>query len=86
MDKRLDRLESKVDKLIDQQSEQNETLTRLTVSVETHEKRSTALEAIVLPLKAERDMVAGALRLIGLLAVIAGAGAALVEIIEFLMK
>ncbi len=86
MEKRLERLESKIDQLLDKHSESNETLARLTVSVETHEKRSTNLEAIVLPLKSERDMIVGGLKLIGLIATLAGIAAGVVKVIEFISK
>jgi hypothetical protein len=43
-DERLDRIEGKLDKLVDQAGVTNVTLARLTDSVEIHEKRSDALE------------------------------------------
>lgn len=44
MERRLEKLEEKIDKLIDHQGDLNRLLERLTITVETHERRSTTLE------------------------------------------
>ncbi len=74
--KRIDRIEEKLDSI-------DKTLAVNTESLQAHMKRSDAIESIVLPLKAERDMVAGALKFIGLVTTISGAGMAVIEIIKF---
>ena len=43
----INRVLDKLDRLTEKQEEMNETLVRLTVTVEEHEKRSTNLEKIV---------------------------------------
>lgn len=86
MDKRIERLESKIDQVLDKQSEHNSTLTRLTVSVETHEKRSTNLEDIVLPMKKKFDMAEGAMQLVGTIASSVGVIYGVIKIIEFIRK
>jgi hypothetical protein len=86
MDKRLDRLEIKIDKIIEQQVSHNITLQVNTKSLQDHMKRSDALEAIVLPMKKKWDMAEGAMKLIGMAATAIGLIAGIVKIIDFFTK
>lgn len=65
------RVESKIDKMSDRQNDQAVTLERLTVSVEDHVKRTNLLEADIKPIKRHVAMVEGALKLLGILGVLA---------------
>ncbi len=47
MQEQLDYIVQKLDKMDDKQDQMNETLVRNTLTVELHEKRSTALEGMV---------------------------------------
>jgi hypothetical protein len=86
MDKRLDRLEIKIDKIIEQQSDHTSILAVNTKSLQDHMKRSDALEAIVLPMKKKWDMAEGAMKLIGIAATAIGIIAGIVKIIDFFSK
>lgn len=84
--KRLDRIEAKTDKIIDNQSDHNATLARLTTTVEIHESRSTKLEAIVLPMKSKWDMAEGAMKLVGGIATLVGVIAGIIKVLDFIHK
>ncbi len=70
MDKRLDKIEEKVDKILDQQSTMNATLVSQHVSISEHIRRTNLLEAEVKPIKRHVDMVNGALKLLGVMLVV----------------
>lgn len=72
--------DEKLDKIAEHISEINITLAAQKVTLDEHVRRSTALEAIVIPLQGEANMIKGALALIGILATIAGIAVALVSI------
>jgi hypothetical protein len=80
----------KLDKLAEIGIKQEVNLARLTVTVEEHTKRSNLLEeaqkdlhAEIEPIKKHVAMVSGALKLIGLLGVIATIVMAIVETLQF---
>ena len=61
----------KLDRIIEVQGHQAETLARLTVSVEDHVRRTTLLEESIKPVQKHISMVEGAMKFVGLLALIA---------------
>lgn len=75
--KRLDRIETKIDDVSEHLSEINTTLGAQHVSIKEHIRRCNLLEEELKPIKAKVNMVEGALKLITL----AAALAAIVEVI-----
>ena len=65
------KIQDKLDKIIDVQSNQAKTLERLTVTVEDHVRRTSILEEDVRPIKKHVAMVEGALKLIAMLGMLA---------------
>jgi hypothetical protein len=78
----LKRLEDKIDKIADTQTNQAVTLGRLTVSVEEHVRRSDQFEDALKPVQKHVYMINGALKLVGLLAMIAAIAEAIKEFIK----
>jgi len=70
-DKRLERIEVKVDKITEHIGSIDVTLAAQHESLKQHIERTNKLEEIVVPIKKHVDMVKGALALITLLATIA---------------
>lgn len=58
------RLEAKLDKVIESQNGMNTILTKQSVVLEEHVKRTNLLEAEIKPIKQQSDMIKGALKLI----------------------
>lgn len=81
-DQRLERIENKLDKFGDHLAAIDVTLAAQHVSLETHIKRTELLEQEVKPIQKHVDMVNGALKLIGILAMIA----AIIEAVYLLVK
>lgn len=81
-DKRLERIEAKVDDVSDHLSSIDTTLAAQHVSLREHMRRTALLEKELAPIKNHVLMVKGALKLVGVLA----AGAALAESLHMLMK
>jgi len=75
------RLEDKVDKIADSISEINVTLAKQSVILEEHVRRSTNLENRLEPIEKHVHMVSGAMKLAGLLAILAGIVEALVKLL-----
>lgn len=67
-EKRLDRIEDKIDKVLEKASNTDVTLAKQSVILEEHVRRTEALEAIVMPIKTKVDVATLALK------VIAGSG------------
>lgn len=65
------KIEAKLDKVLEQQSDMNITLAKQSVILEEHVKRSTMLEDLVTPLKTDMDRAKGGIALVGLLALLA---------------
>lgn len=65
-DKRLERIESKIDTLTDKLAETNVILGKQHVSLDYHIKRTDLLEKIVLPIKTHVARVDGAIKLIAI--------------------
>jgi len=81
-DKRIERIELKVDGLSDKLSETNIILAKQHESLRLHMKRSDMLEESMKPLQRHVSMVDGALKLVGLLAALT----AILEAIHLLLK
>ena len=64
-------VDQKLDKIVDTLGQQAVTLERLTVTVEDHVRRTNILEADMAPIKRHVWMVNGALKLIGLMGLLA---------------
>jgi len=71
-DKRLERIETKVDKISDHLGSIDVTLSAQHESLKDHIRRTEVLEATILPIKKHVDMVKGAMALITLLGVLLG--------------
>jgi hypothetical protein len=72
-DKRLERIEGKIDDVSEHLSEIDVTLASQHVVLTEHIKRTRMLEEAVAPIKRHVDMVKGAIALVGLLATVAAA-------------
>lgn len=70
--KRLERVEDKLDKVVDSISNINITLAKQAVVLEEHVKRSTMLEGIVTPIKKRMDIGEAIFKLIMLLISLGG--------------
>ncbi len=70
--KRLERVEDKLDKVVDSISNINVTLAKQSVILEEHVKRSTMLEDQMKPIKKHVDLVNAAFKLLGLLISVGG--------------
>jgi hypothetical protein len=81
-DKRLDRIEDKIDKIVEHTAYMDVTLAKQHVSLDEHIKRTTQIEAELLPIKAHVNKVKGAIALLTFLAGIT----ALIEAIRMLIK
>lgn len=84
MKNRVDRIEDKVDKIDERLDSIDKTLAVNTESLQIHMKRSDALESMIKPVQKHVDMVEGALKLIGLVATVAGLVVAGLEIVQFI--
>ena len=83
---RIIRIESKIDKVVDHLGSIDSTLAAQHESLKIHIKRSDLLEAQVEPLKTHVAMVAGALKLIGVIVAACGAIEGIVMLLEYLRK
>lgn len=70
--RRLERIESKIDDLADAQAKMNVILGQQHVSLKDHMRRSDALEQQIQPIKKHVAMVEGALKLLGLISLLVG--------------
>jgi hypothetical protein len=81
MDKRFDKLEEKIDKIVDKVGEINTTLAAQHVTLEEHIRRTELLEGEILPIKKHVTIVNAFMKLLGLLV----AGGVVTEIVKFLI-
>jgi len=72
MDRKLDYIIAKVDKIDETQVKQEVNLGRLTVSVEDHIRRTALLEDALKPVQRHVTMVEGALKALGVVGILAG--------------
>lgn len=84
MENKLDKIEEKVDKIGEQLGAIDKTLTAQHVVLKEHIRRTEILEADIAPLKKHVTMIEGALKFIGFVCVVAGAAAAIIEVLDFL--
>lgn len=80
-DKRLDRIEIKVDKVLEHQSEINVTLAAQHVSLKEHIRRTNILETELKPIKQHVQMIHGAFKLLGIIVASVGVAEALIALI-----
>ena len=85
-DKRLTRIEDKLDNVAEHISDINVTLGQQHVSLVEHIRRTAALEDKVIPLEKHVAFVHAALKIIGFIAVLATIGEGAVEILKYLGK
>lgn len=85
-DDKLGRIEEKIDKLGTRIGNIDVTLAAQHVSLKEHMRRTSNLEARVEPLERRRFMVDGVLKLLGILAVVAGAAEGFVAVMEYVSK
>ena len=83
---RFDRIEIKIDKVVEHISSIDSTLAAQHISLKDHIRRTELLEKDVAPIKAHVAMVSGALKLIGLIAAICGGIEGVVVLLEYLRK
>ncbi len=72
MEKRLDKIEGKVDSIAASVASINTTLSAQHVSLTEHIRRTTIIENQLLPIKSQSDMIKGAIKLIVLAGIIVG--------------
>ena len=82
MDKRLDRIEIKLDEVAQRLGSIDSTLAAQQVSLDEHIRRTEILESDIKPVKKHVNMIEGAIKFIGLLAMFA----AIIEGIRFFTK
>lgn len=69
-DNQYNKLESKIDKIVDKQTEMAIILSAQHESLKTHIKRTDLLEKALEPIKKHVNMVSGGLKLLGIIAII----------------
>lgn len=85
-DDREQRIESKLDKVVDHIGSIDITIARLTVSVEDHVRRTELLEQTVVPLKAHDNMRAGAAKFIVFILGVCAAIEGVVVLLQYLRR
>lgn len=70
MEKRLDKIEAKVDNIVESIGTINTTLSAQHVSLQEHMRRTTLIENQLMPIKTQSDMMKGAIKLLVLIGVI----------------
>lgn len=85
-DDRLNRIESKIDKLSDHLGSIDATLAAQHVSLVEHMRRSDALERQMEPIKKHVSMAHGALKMISLMGIGAAIVEGLISLLEYLKK
>lgn len=86
MDDRLERIENKLDKVVDQIGEINETTTKQQVSLDYHIKRTDLLEKKLEPVEEHVQLVSALFKIIGGLAVVAGIISVIFQILSYANK
>lgn len=79
----LEKLESKIDKLDERLDSIDKTLVKQEVNLQLHMKRSDALESQIKPIQAHVLKVEGALKALGILALLVGIASGIFGIIKF---
>lgn len=86
MDDRLERIENKLDKVVDEISEIKETTAKQQVSLDYHIKRTDLLEEKLEPVEAHVQLVSSLFKIIGGIAVIAGIVSVIFQILSYANK
>jgi len=86
LESKLEKIEQKIDKVIEHVSRIDVTLGKQQVSLDYHILRSDNLEAMVLPLKKDKDMRMGAMKLVGLAGVVAAIAEGIFTVLEYFKK
>lgn len=84
IDLKLERIEDKIDKIGDRMSSIDTTLASQHISLQDHIRRTELLENAVEPIKKHVAMVHGALKLIGLVAMVLGGIEGIVALLTYL--
>jgi len=82
VDECLYKLEGKIDTLTEKFEEMNVTLARQNVTLDDHIRRTELLEEAIGPLQAQHHQLMGALKLLGVIAAIAGILEAIARILK----
>lgn len=85
-DDKLHRIEEKVDKVVDSIARIDVTLAAQHESLKYHIKRTDMLETDIKPLEAHVHAVQGILKMVGLVSVMAGVVAAMVEVLTYFRR
>lgn len=85
-DSRIVRIENKIDKVVEHIGSIDVTLSAQHVSLAEHIRRTNALEAKVQPIEKHAAMVSGALKLIGMMSVIATIAMGIVEVLNYIKR
>jgi archaellum component FlaC len=86
MDDRLERIENKLDKVVDQIGEINETTAKQQVSLEYHIKRTDLLEKKLEPVEAHVSLVSSLFKIISGIAVLAGIIEVILQVMDHANK
>lgn len=86
MDDRLERIENKLDKVVDEIGEIKETTAKQQVSLDYHIKRTDLLEKKLEPVEEHVHLVSSMFKIMGGLAVIAGIVSVILEILSYANK
>lgn len=86
MDDRLERIENKLDKVVDQIGEINETTAKQQVSLDYHIKRTDLLEKKLEPVEAHVNLISSLFKIVASIAVLAGIVATILQIVEYANK
>jgi hypothetical protein len=83
-DDQINRIEDKIDTIVDKIGNIDITLAKQSIILDEHTRRSTALEAIVLPMQRKMGYAEGALKFIGLVCVVTGGITSVIYIVQFI--
>jgi hypothetical protein len=86
MEDRLERIETKLDKVVDQISEINSTTAKQQVSLDYHIKRTDLLEKKLEPVEAHVNLISSLFKIVASIAVLAGIVATILQIVEYANK
>lgn len=85
-DKRLERIEEKVDTVLDRLASQESILAAQHESLKSHMRRTEILESVVVPMNKERYMVKGGIKLIAAILVTSAAIEGVVALLSYVHK
>lgn len=85
-EQKLERIENKLDRLVDQQGEIGVHIAEIKKDLKYHIKRTDLLEADVKPIKKHVSNVHAILKLVGMLSLLAGVAEGVVITLEYIKK